>query len=130
MLIHLYESAVNEDGSRFPGRFIGEIKCIGDGTPGEFAFSDTCNEVWDVKDPFCSSYNDKRVIFEDIDKEILQKKLFQKILYVTDDGGEVDGVEFSVPGTLKPLYRETIEYIIQYEIPIWFGTICAKIIED
>jgi len=130
MLIKIYESVVNEDDTRTPGRLVGEIKCSGDGTPGEFAFFDTCNEVWDVKDPSCSGYIDKRVIFEDIDKEILQKKLFQKVLYITDDGGEVDGVEFSIPVTLKPWYRETIEYIIQYEIPVWFGTICARIIED
>jgi hypothetical protein len=152
MLIQLYENVINEDGSRTPGRIVGEIRCKGDGTPGEFIFFDTCNEIWDIRDAnfygnrilindiifndedgndndiseSLTSDNDKIVILDDMDKEML-KSNFEYPLNITVDGGEVDGVEFSVPATLQPWYRETIEYLLEYKVN---GSVCGKIIED
>ena len=126
MLIQLYEEVINEDSSRTPGRIVGEIRCIGDGTPGEIIFFDTCNEIWNVKDKKDFSYNKNKVILSDIGKAML-KHYFNEPLNITADGGEVDGVEFSVPATLQPWYRETIEYLLEYEVN---GNVCGKIIED
>jgi len=126
MLIQLYERIVNEDGSRTPGRIVGEIRCIGDGTPGEIVFFDTCNEIWNVKDKNNLNYNKNKVILSDIGKEML-KSDFEEPLNITADGGEVDGVEFSVPETLQPWYRETIEYLLKYKI---CGKVGGKIIKE
>jgi hypothetical protein len=126
MLIQLYEEVVNEDGTRTPGRIVGEIRCIGDGTPGEFVFFDTCNEIRDVRDKEDFSYNKNKVILSDVGKSMLEG-YFEYPLNITVDGGEVDGVEFSVPATLQPWYRETIEYLLEYKVN---GNVCGKIIED
>lgn len=126
MLIHLYEYVINEDGNRIQGdKLVGEIRCIGDGTPGEIIFFDTCNDIWQVKDPKHYFYTDKTIILDDIDKGML-KNLFNESLNITADGGEVDGVEFSVPATLQPWCRETIEYLLEYEVN---RSVCGKIIE-
>ena len=55
------------------------------------------------------------------------KNLFNEPLNITADGGEVDGVEFSVPATLQPWYRETIDYLLEYEVN---RSVCGKIIEE
>lgn len=126
MLIQLYENVINEDGSRTPGRIVGEIRCVGDGTPGKIVFFDTCNEIWNVRDKNNRNYGKNMEIFDDFEKKMLEG-YFEDPLNITADGGEVDGVEFSVPATLQPWYRETIEYLLKYEVN---GSVCGKIIED
>ncbi len=68
--IGIYESVVNEDGSRSTNyeRLVVSISCHGDYTPGEIDFYDTCNELWTVKDKKHPFYNKKRVILDDTDK--------------------------------------------------------------
>jgi hypothetical protein len=126
MLIQLYEEVINEDGTRTPGRIVGEIKCKGDGIPGDIIFFDTCNEIWDVRDKRNRNYGKNMKILDEFEKNML-KGYFKDPLNITSDGGEVDGVEFSVPATLQPWYRETIEYLLEYEVN---GSVCGKIIEE
>lgn len=59
MLIQLYEEVINEDGAS--GRIVGEIRCVGDGTPGEFVFFETCNEIRDARDKEDFSYKKNNV---------------------------------------------------------------------
>jgi len=126
MLIQLYEEVINEDGTRTLGRIVGKIRCNGDGTPGEFIFFDTCNEIWDLRDKKHRNYGKKIQIMDELDKKILKRK-FNEPLYITEDGGEIDDMEYSIPGLLKPWYRKSIEYLLEYEIQ---GPVCGKIIEE
>jgi len=126
MLIQLYENIINEDGKRSPGRIVGEIRCIGNGTPGEIIFFDTCNEIWDIKDKSNRNYGKNIKIVGEFEEQMFDS-YFNSPLNITVDGGEVDGVEFSVPETLQPWYRETIEYLLEYKLR---GSVCGRIIEE
>ncbi|MEQ8192673.1 MAG: hypothetical protein ABRQ39_32205 [Candidatus Eremiobacterota bacterium] len=130
MLIYLYESVINEDESRSPGRLVGEIRCKGDGTPGEFIYFDTCNKFIEVKDVNHPGYNKNRKIVDELDKKMLERR-FNEPLNITAGGGfdPKTGIHSSIMKTLEPWQRKTIEYVLEYELPASFGTICGKIIE-
>lgn len=130
MLIYLYEAVVNENALRTPGRLIGEIRCKGDGTPGELIYYDTCDEIMDIKDVNHRAYGKNCKIFNEMNRKRL-KFLLNRSLFVTTGGGlDKDGVHTMEGGNLLPWKRETLEYILRYEFPAGYGTICGKIAED
>jgi len=127
MLIHLYESVINKDGSRSADRLVAEIRCKGDGTPGEFVYFDTCKDYRQVWDTTHSCYGDKTEILSDLEKRILERTFNKSRLVLTDGGTGEDGVEYTAGVTLTAWTRKGIEEAITYQLP---GTICGKIIEN
>ncbi len=130
MVIYLFENVINEDESRSPGRLVGKIHCKGDGTPGEFIYFDNCNEFIEVKDVNHPCYNKEIKILDELRKSLLEDR-FNEPLNITAGGGfdPKTGIHSSIMKTLEPWQRKTIEYILQYELPSGFGSICGKIVE-
>ena len=128
MLICLYEEIINEYGERLPGRLTVEIRCKGDGTTGEFRFYDACNEIRENRDRNHPNYGVKRQILSESDKKLL-KNLFNEPLFITSNSGiDTDGVHYMAGKTLMPWQAETIQYILDYRLSSWFGTLCGKIL--
>ncbi|MEQ8191386.1 MAG: hypothetical protein ABRQ39_25705 [Candidatus Eremiobacterota bacterium] len=128
MQVNLYEWMINEDGTRSPGRQIGLIKFKGDGTPGKIEFFDTCNEIWDVRDVTHHRYTDKKIILNKMAKGYLASTLNSPI-NITTSSKQVGDVHYSSGYTLEPWHRETIEYILKYELPVGMcASICGKIV--
>ncbi len=130
MVIYLFESVINEDESRSPGRLAGEIHCKGDGSPGKFVYFNTCNEFLAIKDVNHSAYGKNIKILDELDKRRLERR-FNEPLNITAGGGfdPKTGIHSSIMKTLEPWQRKTIEYVLEYELPAGFGTICGKIVE-
>jgi len=134
MLIHLYERVVEKDGSSIIGRLVGEVRCKGDGTPGEIIlFEDVCNERWDVRDVTHEGYTIHYLICDQYSKSRLNS-LFNEAIYITTDGGWLDKegtMHYTGGKFLEPWYRETIEYVITYKLPASIcGNLVGKIVED
>jgi len=130
MLIYLYEDMINEDGTRIEGRLVGEVRCAGDGTPGEFTYFDACNEIWEIKDVNDHNYGKKRIILDDFKKHMLECIFKRNLNIMTGGGIDKNGVHHVEGRFIKPWEKEAIEYIIKYEFEnSKFGTVRARIIE-
>ena len=129
MLVKLYENVINEDGSRSPGRIVGEIRCKGDGTPGEVIFFESSNEFLEIKDVNHSSYGKEVEIMSEHRKKHLALILSRPLFLRTGGGLSSDGVHSIEGVTLDTWTREGIKDIIEYKLPAYIGTICGKIIE-
>ncbi|MEQ8222397.1 MAG: hypothetical protein ABRQ37_08865 [Candidatus Eremiobacterota bacterium] len=130
MLIHIYEEIINEDDSRSPGRLVAEIHCNSDGTPGKFVYFDTCNELRTVKNINHSTYGNEGQILDELDKKRLERRFNEELAITAGGGFDLEtGIHSSIIKVLEPWQRKTIEYILQYELPAGFGTICGKIVE-
>jgi len=108
---------------------VGEIKSRGDGSPGEISYFNNCNEMWQVEDPGHLLYGKEFKIFDETERKLLEKTLNKTIDIITGGGiapGEIHHIEGK---TLKPWQRDTLEYIVKYKIPAWFGTISGEIVE-
>ncbi len=127
MLIYIFESVINEDDSRSPGRLVGEIRCIGDGTPGEIRFFNTCDEIWDIRNVNNINYGKNSKILDELDKSLLEA-LFNEELNITSGGGfdPETGIHSSIMKTLEPWHRKTIEYVLEYKLT---GTVDGKIVK-
>lgn len=130
MLICLYEEIINEHGGRCPGRLSVEIKCKGDGSAGEFKFYDACHETRENRDRNHPGYGLKRQILGKKDRKLLEK-LFNEPLFITSNAGmDTDGVHYMGGKTLMPWQTETIQYILDYRLSSWFGTLCGKTVQE
>jgi len=129
MLIHIYEEIVNEDGTTSQGKLVGEIKCIGDGTPGEFIFHDTCNDLWQVKDKKDHRYGMVTPILTDLEKRLLKRE-FNDFRPIFTGGGLKNGVHHTEGKLLHPWEKDAIKYALEYGVRVHFGTIMTKIIEE
>jgi len=107
---------------------VGEIRCKGDGTPGEFIYFDTCNEYRENRDPSHPGYGGTTMIMNEHRKKHLEL-IFNRALFVQTGGGiSPEGIHHIEGITLDSWTRKGIEEIINYKLhPV--GTICAKIIE-
>ncbi|MEQ8191385.1 MAG: hypothetical protein ABRQ39_25700 [Candidatus Eremiobacterota bacterium] len=132
MVINLYEVVINENNSRSFGRIIGKIMCTGDGTPGKVEYYDTCKEVSIVRCKHHPLYGTTMSMFDDFDKKHFSKILNNSIYITTDGGWNEDGtVHHSGGRSLMPWKRETLEYILKYELPASLcASICGEIVED
>ncbi|MEQ8170334.1 MAG: hypothetical protein ABRQ38_15725 [Candidatus Eremiobacterota bacterium] len=128
MLIQLYEEIISDSGERLPGRLSVEITC--DGNKGEFKFYDACRETRENRDRNHPGYGLKRQILSKNDRKLLEK-LFNEPLFITSNAGlDTDGVHYMGGKTLLPWHRETIQYILDYRLASWFGTLCGKIVSS
>ena len=129
MLVKLYENVVNEDGSRSPGRPVGEIRCKGDGTPGKIEYFEAGNEVWEIRDVKHNCYGSGRKIFDKFTVPRMEL-IFSRPLFVTTAGGiTADGIHYTEGTTLNPWTRAGMEEIINYKLA-HIGSICGEIVED
>lgn len=130
MIIELYENRIDKNGKRIMGPQVGEITCEEEGKGGEIIFFETCNEFFHVDDRNHPLYNEKIPILDENHKNLLKDLLNEFIPVTTGAGKDVNGIYHMEGKTLYPWQKETLEYIVKYKLPAWFGTICGKLIED
>jgi len=126
MLIEIYENIVNEDGSRTQGRPVVEIRCKGDGTPGEITYLEACNAIFQNKrNPYL-----KRLILDDMDKSLLESLLKESFFVPVERKVDSSGA-VSIKGVdIPPWSREAMEFIMKYKIQhVCFQKLCGRIIE-
>lgn len=126
MLIEIYENIINEDGSRTEGRAVVEVRCKGDGTPGEITYLETCNAIFQNK----RNTHFKRLILDEMDKSLLEsllnKSFFIPVERKVDSNGAVRIEGVDIPAWT----REAMKFIMKYKIQhVCFQKLCGRIIE-
>ena len=107
-----------------------EVKCKGDGTPGEIIYFDACNSVREIKNKDHDNYGKKIKILDNFRKNWL-RKLFNKSSFITTKSGVDSNGIHSMEGTsLGAWTRDAIENVLDFELASLIGTIRGKIIED
>jgi len=123
VICRLFENVVNEDGSRSLGRIIGTFSFADENMEKyEINYYPTCNEIWEVRDVKHPCYKNKRVIFDESDKERFTRLLTEPF-QITYEMKWTMRLDYKDGKTLLPGHYETYSYIMDTAIPESFDTI-------